>query len=111
VSILLGVGCQFGSQPGAKVSMTIMPSDGESRMDAAEVYMHCLLRITELTAGSEGELLRFADCWPASDDRRQEMELARLICSSSESCAALIAACAVEARAILRRHEHMSSMR
>jgi hypothetical protein len=28
-----------------------MPQDGESRMDAADVYAHCLLRITELAAG------------------------------------------------------------
>jgi uroporphyrinogen-III synthase len=40
----------------------------------------------------------------ASDDRRQERELAGLIFSSSEAAEAFIAACAIEARAILRRH-------
>jgi hypothetical protein len=85
----------------------VMPADGESRMEAAEIYAHVFCRITELCAGSEAEQMHFGDCWPASDDRKQEMELTRLICSSSESSSALIAACTVEAREILCRHAHV----
>ena len=79
----------------------VMPQDGESRMDAADVYAHCLLRITELAAGSEAERMHFGDAWPALDDRRQERELASLIASSQESVEALIGFSQLEAASIL----------
>jgi hypothetical protein len=86
-----------------------MPQDGESRMDAADVYAHCLLRITELAAGSEAERMHFGDAWPALDDRRQERELASLIASSQESVEALIGFSQLEAASILRRHAHVTA--
>jgi len=48
-------------------------------------------------------MLKFGDAWTAADDRKQERQLAALILSSSEAAEAFIAACALEARAILHR--------
>jgi hypothetical protein len=83
----------------------LMPKDGDERNDTAEIYQHVFNRVTELAAGSQGEMLKFGDAWTAGDDRVQERQLAALIYSSSEAAEAFIAACAMEARAILRRHE------
>jgi hypothetical protein len=82
----------------------LMPVDGGTRSDVMEIYQHVHTRIIELTAGSEGEKLAFGDAWTAADDRAQERKLASLIYSSPEAAEAFIAACALEARAILRRH-------
>jgi hypothetical protein len=82
----------------------LMPGDGDARDDTAEIYAHVHNRVVELTAGSEAEKLAFGDNWPATDDRKQERALAALIFSSPEAQEGFIAACAMEARAILRRH-------
>jgi hypothetical protein len=82
----------------------LMPRDGDARDDTAEIFQHVHMRVTELTAGSEAEKLHCGDAWAATDDRRQEQQLAALIFSTPQSVEAFIAACALEARAILRRH-------
>jgi hypothetical protein len=82
----------------------LMPGDGDERGDTSEIYAHVFNRVVELTAGSEVEKMQFGDAWPATDDRRQERALAGLIFSSPEAQDIFIAACAAEARAILRRH-------
>jgi hypothetical protein len=82
----------------------LMPRDGDTRDDTAEIYQHVVTRVTELTAGSEAEVLHLGDAWQATDDRKQERQLAALIFSTPQSVEAFIEACRVEARAILRRH-------
>jgi hypothetical protein len=82
----------------------LMPRDGEKRDDTSEIYQHVFARTVELAAASEAEVLKFGDAWPATDDRKQERELAALIYSSREAQDMFIAACAAEARAILRRN-------
>jgi hypothetical protein len=74
------------------------------RDDTAEIYQHVHTRVTELTAGSEAEKLYCGDAWAATDDRNQEQQLAALVFSAPDAAEAFIAACALEARAILRRH-------
>src|SRR5271166_1735560 len=74
----------------------LMPRDGDERDDTAEIYQHVFARVVELTAGSEAEKLYFGDAWEASDDRKQERQLAALIYSSAEAQGIFIAACAVE---------------
>ena len=83
----------------------LMPRDGDTRDDTAEIYQHVFNRIVELTAGSEAEKLQFGDNWPATDDRQQERQLAGLIFSSPEAQRVFIEACRAEARAILQRHQ------
>jgi len=83
----------------------LMPKDGDTRDDTAEIYQHVFARVVELTAGSEAERMQFGDNWPATDDRAQERSLAALIYSSSEAQRIFIEACAAEARTILRRHQ------
>jgi hypothetical protein len=60
----------------------LMPCVGEVRDDTAEIYQHVFARVVELAAGSEAERLYFGDAWPASDDRKQEKQLAMLIFSA-----------------------------
>jgi hypothetical protein len=86
----------------------LMPGLGEDRSSIADIVLHCHLRITELTAGTEGERL-FCDGepWFAADDERQARADASLITSSPAAAAALVDACRVEARELLRRHEHV----
>jgi hypothetical protein len=86
----------------------LMPGPGESRADTADIVLHVHNRVVELCAGSVGEEL-FLDgpAWDAVDDRKQERALATLVTSSSESAEAFIAFCRVEARELLRSHEHI----
>jgi hypothetical protein len=85
----------------------LMPRDGDTRDDTAEIYQHVHARVIELTAGSEAEKLQFGEAWLANDDRKQERQLAALILSSPEAQRIFIEACATEARAILQRHAHV----
>jgi hypothetical protein len=83
----------------------LMPRDGDARdAETAPIFQHVFNRVTELTAGSEAEKLHLGDAWPATDDRKQERQLAALIFSTPESADAFIRACRAEARAILHRH-------
>jgi hypothetical protein len=103
-------GPDFQSRFAGEVSSVIeqldemMPRDGDTRDDTAEIFQHVHTRVTELTAGSEAEKLHCGDAWTASDDRKQERQLAALIFSTPQSVEAFIAACALEAQAILHRH-------
>lgn len=84
---------------------SLMPGDGEPRdADTALIYQHVHARILELTAGSEAERMHFGEPWDATDDRAQEAALARLIFSCPKAQGMFIAACAMEARAVLERH-------
>jgi hypothetical protein len=80
----------------------LMPKPGESRADAADVYMNSFNRIVELVAGTEGERL-FLPGEPlfAADDERQAIAYASLITSSQASALAFIEACRVETIALL----------
>ena len=106
-------GPDFQSRFAGEVSSVIeqidelMPRDGDARDDTAEIFQHVVTRVTELTAGSEAEKLHCGDAWAATDDRKQEQHLAALIFSTPQSAEAFIAACALEARAILSRHAHV----
>jgi hypothetical protein len=80
----------------------LMPKPGESRADAADVYMNSFNRIVELVAGTEGERLFLpGEPWFAADDERQAIAYASLITSSQASALAFIEACRVETIALL----------
>jgi hypothetical protein len=86
----------------------MMPRGGESRLNVADIFLHCHLRIVELVAGSVGESLFLpGEAWQAVDDRPQERALASLICSSPDSIEAFVNFCMVEAAALLRPREHI----
>jgi hypothetical protein len=87
----------------------LMPKPGEPRGDAADVYEHAFTRVTELVAGAEGERLFLPGepPWFADDDERQALAFACLITSSPPATVALVDACRVEARELLRRHEYV----
>jgi hypothetical protein len=108
-------GVNFESRFASSESMSIieqlnglMPQDGESGDDVAQVHLNVRRRIVELAAGTVAEELFLpGEPWPAADDRRQERELASLITSSRESREAYIAACRVEVRSILQRYDNV----
>jgi hypothetical protein len=80
----------------------LMPQPGESRADAADVYLNSFHRIVELVAGTEGERLFMpGEPWFAVDDERQAIAYAILITSNQASALAFIEACRVESRALL----------
>jgi hypothetical protein len=84
----------------------LMPGLGEDRSSIADIVLHCHLRITELVAGTEGERLFLPGApWHAVDDEKQALAYASLITSSPAAAAALVDACRVEARELLRSHE------
>jgi hypothetical protein len=86
----------------------LMPGPGQPRDEAADVFQLAFTRITELVAGTEGERL-FCDGepWFAADDERQALAFALVITATPASAAALVDACRVEARELLRSHEHI----
>jgi hypothetical protein len=87
----------------------LMPALGESRADAADIFLHVHTRIVELVAGSVAEAMFLpGEPWYAVDDRRQELALASLITSSDESAQAFVDACMLEAAALLRPREHIA---
>ena len=87
----------------------LMPKPGMPRDEAADVYAHVFVRVTELTAGTEGERLFLpGEPWFAADDEKQALAFALLITSSLPSAAALVDACRIEAAALLRNHEHVA---
>ena len=86
----------------------VMPQVGEARTTVSEIYVHALVRITELVSGTEGERLFLpGDPWFAADDEKQAVAYAGLITSSPASAAALIEACRAEATELLHRHQHV----
>jgi hypothetical protein len=86
----------------------LMPRPGEPRAEAADVYEHAFTRVTELTAGTEGERLFLPGApWFAADDERQALAFASLITTSPAAAAALVDACRIEAATLLRSHEHI----
>jgi hypothetical protein len=85
-----------------------MPRPGMPRGEAADVYALAFTRITDLVAGTEGERLFLpGEPWFADDDERQALAFALLITSSPSAAVALVDACRVEARELLRSHEHI----
>jgi hypothetical protein len=86
----------------------VMPLPGESRDGAvADVHMHSLNRLIEVCAGSVAERLLLGDAWPAQSDAAQAQSFANLICSSSESAAALLALAESMCRDLLEPHMHV----
>jgi hypothetical protein len=86
----------------------VMPRAGEGRESAAVMYLHCYNRVSELVAGTEAERIFVpGEPWPQEDDDKQAFAYASLVTSSPASTAAFIAACRVEAAALLVAWEYV----
>jgi hypothetical protein len=79
---------------------------GESRTDAAEIFAHVQVRITDLCAGTAAETLLHPDCepWIAQSDIREARALASLICSPESAIDAYVMFGLAEAKALIVRH-------
>jgi hypothetical protein len=84
----------------------LMPGPGESRTDAAEIFAHVQVRITDLCAGTAAESLLHPDDdpWIAHSDIRQARALASLICSSEFAIDAYLMFGLAEAKALISEH-------
>jgi hypothetical protein len=84
----------------------LMPGDGETRENAAEIYAHCHVRVTDLCSGTAAETLLHPDDepWIAHSDIRQARMLASLVCSSEGAIDAYLAFGLAEAKALIVQH-------
>jgi hypothetical protein len=84
----------------------LMPSFGEPRVNAAEVFAHVQVRVTDLMAGTAAETLLHPQCapWVAHSDIRQARKLASIICTSEASIDAYLRFGAEEAKALIEQH-------
>jgi hypothetical protein len=81
-----------------KILQPLMPKPGEDRSDKADIYQNVLDACTQLMAGEAAEeLLLEGEASFASDDRRQVMELAALICKTPQAVAAFTTFCKQQA--------------
>jgi hypothetical protein len=77
---------------------------GAGSSPKADVFQSVLDAVTELMAGEVGEGMFFDEPCFASDDRRQAMELASLICRSSEAVDHFLRFCERQALDLLAEH-------
>ena len=82
----------------------MMPEPGHDRVAKADVFQSVLDACTELMAGEVGEGMFFDEPCFASDDRRQAIELASLVCRSPEAIEQFLAFCERQAFDLLSEH-------
>jgi hypothetical protein len=87
-----------------KILQPMMPEPGEHRASKADVFQSVLDACTELMAGEIGEGMFFEPPCFASDDRRQAIELASLVCRSAEAVEQFLVFCERQAFDLLSVH-------
>jgi hypothetical protein len=87
-----------------KILQPIMPEPGQDRGPKADVFQCALDACTELMAGEVGESMFFDEPCFASDDRRQAVELASLVCRSPEAVDQFLRFCERQAFDLLAEH-------
>ena len=85
---------------------SLMPGDGEPRVNAAEIYAHVHVRVVDLCAGTASESILYPhdQPWIAHSDIRQARALAGLICSSESGIDAYLLFGLAEAKALILQH-------
>jgi hypothetical protein len=85
---------------------SLMPGDGEPRVNAAEIYAHVQVRVTDLCAGTASESLLYPDDepWIAHSDVRQARALASIICTSEAAIDAYLLFGLASAKALIMQH-------
>jgi hypothetical protein len=87
-----------------KILQPMMPELGQDRAPKADVFQSILDAVTELMAGEVGESMFFDEPCFASDDRRQAIELASLVCRSPEAVDRFLSFCERQAFDLLSEH-------
>jgi hypothetical protein len=83
-----------------------MPGFGEPRVNAAEVFTLCHVRVVDLCAGTAAETLLHPACapWIAHSDIREARKIASMVCTSASAVDAYLAFGAAEAKALIIEH-------
>ena len=82
----------------------MMQEPGQDRGPKADIFQSVLDACTELLAGEVGEGMFFDEPCFASDDRRQAIELAALVCRSPEAVDRFLSFCERQAFDLLAEH-------
>jgi hypothetical protein len=84
----------------------LMPAFGEPRVNAAEIFAHCHVRVVDLCGGTAAETLLHPDNepWIAHSDIRQARALASIICTSETAIDAYLKFGAEEAKSLILQH-------
>jgi hypothetical protein len=83
-----------------------MPAFGEPRVNAAEVFTLCHVRVVDLCAGTAAETLLHPACapWIAHSDVREARKIASMVCTSESAIDAYLAFGLAEAKALITQH-------
>jgi hypothetical protein len=83
-----------------------MPAFGEPRVNAAEVFTLCHVRVVDLCAGTAAETLLHPACapWIAHSDVREARKIASMVCTSDAAIDAYLAFGLAEAKAPIIEH-------
>jgi hypothetical protein len=83
-----------------------MPAFGEPRVNAAEIFTFCHVRVVDLCAGTAAETILHPECapWVAHSDIREARKIASMICTSESAVDAYLAFGLAEAKALIEQH-------
>jgi hypothetical protein len=83
-----------------------MPAFGEPRVNAAEIFTFCHVRVVDLCAGTAAETILHAACapWIAHSDIREARKIASMICTSEAAIDAYLSFGLAEAKALIEQH-------
>jgi hypothetical protein len=89
----------------AKIAAS-MPGFGEPRVNAAEVFTLCHVRVVDLCAGTAAEIILHPKCppWVAHSDIREARKVASIVCSSEAAIDCYLAFGLAEAKALVTQH-------
>jgi hypothetical protein len=89
----------------AKIT-ALMPAFGEPRVNAAEIFSFCHVRVVDLCAGTAAETILHPACapWVAHSDIREARKIASMVCTSESAVDAYLAFGLAEAKALIEQH-------
>jgi hypothetical protein len=84
----------------------LMPGCGEPRVNAAEIFTFCHVRVVDLCAGTAAEAILHPACppWIAHSDIREARKIASMISTSEAAIDAYLAFGLAEAKALIEQH-------
>jgi hypothetical protein len=83
-----------------------MPAFGEPRVNAAEIFTYCHVRVVDLCAGTAAEAILHPACapWIAHSDIREARKIASMVCTSEAAIDAYLGFGLAEAKALIEQH-------
>jgi hypothetical protein len=89
----------------AKIT-ALMPAFGEPRVNAAEIFTWCHVRVVDLCAGTAAETILHPACdpWIAHSDVNEARKIASMVCTGDSAVDAYLAFGLAEAKALVIEH-------